>query len=164
LLHDIDLDPKAGGLGFLMKVNPQHQLFSSRKLYMEAQVRSLSHSRFGGADGLAAEIQQRKIKSREAKAARRLAQEFALSAPSENRKRRSQSYRDIDVASAIRAAVESAHVCNYQPQAIRSRSGKDYHARAAENQEQPVRVMKCVCGASYEQIVIVRRAATVVLD
>jgi hypothetical protein len=161
-LHDIDLDPKAGGLGFLMKVNPQHQLFSSMKLYLEAQVRTLSYSRFSGADGLAAETRRRKTKAHEAKAARRLAQDSALSAPTDSRKRRSQSSRDIDVAAAIRAAIESAHVCDFQPQ-LRSRSGS-HKAADAESAQGQLRVMKCICGASYEQIVIVPRAVTVVID
>ena len=156
-MHDIDLDPKAGGLGFLMKVNPQHQLFSSMKLFLEAQVRALSYSRFSGADGLAAETRRRKMKAQEAKAARRLAQDSALSAPADSRKRRLQSSsRDIDVSAAIRAAIESAHVCDFQPQ-VRSRSG-------AEVVLGQLRVMECICGASYEQIVFTPHTATVIID
>ena len=164
LLHDMDLDPKAGGLGFLMKVNPQHQLFSSMKLFMEAQARALSYSRYGGADGLAAEIRQRQKKAQEAKLARRLAQEAALSAPVGSRKRRPQSLaRDIDVSAAIRAAIDSAHVCAFKPQ-LRPRSGSGKAARGAQDAQQHLRVMECSCGASFEQIVIVRRSTTVVID
>jgi hypothetical protein len=162
LLHDIDLDPKAGGLGFLMKVNPQHQLFSSMKLFLEAQVRALSYSRHGGADGLAAETRRRKAKAQEAKAARRLAQDSALSAPAEGRKRRAQtSSRHIDVAAAIRAAIESAHVCNFQPARASSAASQPSRAQGALEQ---VRVMECVCGASYELTILVPRAVTVVID
>jgi hypothetical protein len=162
LLHDIDLDPKAGGLGFLMKVNPQHQLFSSMKLFLEAQVRALSYSRHGGADGLAAETRRRKAKAQEAKAARRLAQDSALSAPAEGRKRRAQtSSRHIDVAAAIRAAIESAHVCNFQPARASSAASQPSRAQGAREQ---LRVMECVCGASYELTVLVPRVATVVID
>lgn len=162
LLHDIDLDPKAGGLGFLMKVNPQHQLFSSMKLFLEAQVRALSYSRHGGADGLAAETRRRKAKAQEAKAARRLAQDSALSAPTEGRKRRAQtSSRHIDVAAAIRAAIESAHVCNFQPARASSAASQPSRAQGALEQ---VRVMECVCGASYELTILVPRAVTVVID
>jgi hypothetical protein len=164
LLHDIDLDPKAGGLGYLMKVNPQHQLFSSMKLFLETQVRNLSYSRYGGADGLSTEIRQRKMKAQEAKAARRLAQESALSAPADSRKRRSQSSsRNIDVSAAIRAAIDSAHVCDFKPR-VQSGSSGSKTARKAENRQEQHRVMECTCGASFEQIVIVRRASTVVID
>ena len=164
MLHDIDLDPKAGGLGFLMKVNPQHQLFSSMKLYLETQVRTLSFSRYGGADGLAAELYQRKIKAQEARAARRLAQESALVAPAESRKRRSQSScRDIDVAGAIRAAIDAAHVCDFKPQPRVHSSGQKSSRRREDPQERR-RVMECACGASCEQIVIVPRTATVFID
>lgn len=163
LLHDIDLDPKAGGLGFLMKVNPQHQLFSSMKLYLETQVRTLSFSRYGGADGLAAEVHQRKIKAQEVKAARRLAQESALSAPVESRKRRSSSSRDIDVAAAIRAAIEGAHVCDFRPQ-LNAQSARRKVSRTTEDPQHHRQVMECACGASHEQIVIVRRTAAVFID
>ncbi len=133
------------------------------KLFLEAQVRTLSHSRYGGADGLASEIRQRKMKAQEAKAARRLAQESALSAPSDSRKRRSQSsFRNIDVSAAIRAALDSAHVCDFKPRL--PGSGRCKTARKAENRQEPHRVMECTCGASFEQIVIVRRASTVVID
>lgn len=130
------------------------------KLFLEAQVRNLSYSRYGGADGLSAEIRQRKMKAQEAKAARRLAQESALSAPADSRKRRSQtSSRNIDVSAAIRAAIDSAHVCDFRPRVQSGSSG-----RKAENRQEQHRVMECTCGASFEQIVIVRRASTVVID
>lgn len=164
MLHDIDLDPKAGGLGFLMKVNPQHQLFSSMKLYLETQVRTLSFSRYGGVDGLAAEVHQRKIKAQDAKSARRLAQESALLTPAESRKRRSQSScRDIDVAGAIRAAIEAAHVCDFRPEP-RVNSGRNKSSRGTGDHLERRRAMVCACGASFEQIVIVPRTATVVID
>ena len=163
LLHDIDLDPKAGGLGYLMKVNPQHQLFSSMKLYLESQVRTLSYSRYGGVDGLAAEVHQRKMKAQEAKAVRRLAQESALSAHVDSRKRRSSSSRDIDVAAAIRAAIDGAHVCDFRPQ-LRVHRERRKLPRGTQDPQENRRVMECACGASHEQIVIVRRTETVFLD
>ena len=160
----MDLDPSAGGLGFLMKVNPQHQLFSSMKLFMEAQVRVLSYSRYKGADGLAAEIRLRQKKAQEAKLARRMAQEAALSAPAGSRKRQPQSSaRDIDVSAAIRAAIDNAHVCAFKPQ-LRPRGGRGKTGRGVQEAQEHLRVMECSCGASYEEIVIVRHSATVVID
>ncbi len=125
-------------------------------------MRALSYSRHGGADGLAAETRRRKAKAQEAKAARRLAQDSALSAPAEGRKRRAQtSSRHIDVAAAIHAAIESAHVCNFQPARASSAASQPSRAQGAREQ---VRVMECVCGASYELTILVPRVATVVID
>jgi hypothetical protein len=131
------------------------------KLYLETQVRTLSYSRYGGEDGLATEVYQRKIKAQEAKAARRLAQESALSAPVDSRKRRSSSSRNIDVAAAIRAAIDSSHVCEFRPQ-LSVQNSRRKAIRGMEYSQDHVRVMKCSCGASHEQIVIVRRTSTVV--
>mmetsp|Transcript_34712 Transcript_34712/g.79174 ORF Transcript_34712/g.79174 Transcript_34712/m.79174 type:complete len:223 (+) Transcript_34712:3-671(+) len=59
LLTDADLDPGRGGLAFVVRSNPRKERWNQMKLYLRQQVEQKSHERFGGPDGLEAEIRHR---------------------------------------------------------------------------------------------------------
>ena len=67
VLEDFDLDGDRGGLRCIEKKNPQHENWGKMKLYLLSQVESLSFKRYGGRDGLDAELDRRDTESRKRK-------------------------------------------------------------------------------------------------
>lgn len=70
LLTDADLDGANGGLRCIEKKNPQNERWGMMKLYLRFQVEKICFERYGGVEGLEAEIVRRgkeKIKMQEKK-------------------------------------------------------------------------------------------------
>lgn len=70
LLTDADLDAANGGLRCIEKKNPQHERWGMMKLYLRYQIEKICFDRYGGEEGLDAEIVRRgkeKMKMQEKK-------------------------------------------------------------------------------------------------
>ena len=67
LLEDFDLDGERGGLRCIEKKNPQHEHWGKMKLFLLSQVEAMAHTRYGGRDGLDAELDRRDSESRKRK-------------------------------------------------------------------------------------------------
>ena len=60
-------DTKHGGLRCIEKKNPQHEHWGKMKLFLLSQVEAMAHTRYGGRDGLDAELDRRDSESRKRK-------------------------------------------------------------------------------------------------
>lgn len=59
LLQEVDLDGGPGSLRFIEKKNPNHETWGKMKLFLLRQVEERSFAKFGGEEGLDAEIVRR---------------------------------------------------------------------------------------------------------